>query len=101
MKHQNEQTSDWDMEHQSEYTACAMCMFMYTLVRVWALVFVSACAYSLSYAGFINNLLCMHDGADPAGGEPIHYVVGGGANTTGRGGAGTAGCGLIHPVVGG
>ena len=28
--------------------------------------------------GFINNLLCMHDGADPAGGEPIHYVVGGG-----------------------
>ena len=54
-----------------------MCMFMYTLVRVWTLVFVSAYAYSLSYVGFINNLLCMHDGADPAGGELIHYVVGG------------------------
>ena len=67
---------------------------------VWALVFVSAYAYLLSYVGFINNLLCMHDGADPAGGEPIHYVVGG-ANTTDRVGAGKAGCGLIHPVVGG
>ena len=54
-----------------------MCMFMYTCVRVWALVFVSACAYSLTYAGCINNLLCMHDGADPAGGGLIHYVVGG------------------------
>ena len=77
MKHQNEQTSNWDMEHHNGYTACAMCMFMYTLVRVWTLVFVSAYAYSLSYVGFINNLLCMHDGADPAGGELIHYVVGG------------------------
>ena len=65
------------IEHQSWYAACVMCMFMYTLVHAWALIFVSACAYSLTYTGCINNLLCMHDGADPAGGGLIHYVVGG------------------------